>query len=91
MERAGAGLEPLGCPAVSGPFRYLVARRPLADGRTLGDRRGEQHSLTVGGFSGHGTSGTRWQLGTEAPHGPAHGSQPGAQAGRHALERQELN
>ena len=30
------------------------------------------------------------QLGTEAPHGPAHGSQPGAQAGRHALEGQEI-
>jgi hypothetical protein len=36
-------------------------------------------------------TGTRWQLGTEAPHGPAHGSQPGAQAGRHALEGQRTN
>ena len=34
--------------------------------------------------------GTRWQDSTAPPFGPARGSQPGAQAGRHALEGQEM-
>ena len=34
-------------------------------------------------------SGTFWQLFTGSSSRPAHGSQPGAQAGRHALEGQE--
>ena len=33
---------------------------------------------------------TRWQGSTAPPIGPAHGSQPGTQAGRHALEGQGM-
>ena len=32
--------------------------------------------------------GTQWHYSTDPPFRPAHGSQPGAQAGRHALEGQ---
>ncbi len=53
-----------------------VAGAGRLDGRALGDRRGEQRFLTVGGFSGHDPSGTRWRRCTEAPVGPARGSQP---------------
>ena len=35
--------------------------------------------------------GTRWQDFTAPPYCPAHGSQPGAQAGRHALEGREFD
>jgi hypothetical protein len=49
----------LGGPAISGPFWHLVGRRPLGDSCTLSDGCGEQHFLTVGGFSDHGTNGTR--------------------------------
>ena len=38
-----------------------------------------------------GQIGPRWQLCTEGPHGPAHGSQSGAQAGRYALEGQVIH
>jgi hypothetical protein len=42
--------------AHSSPLRHLIARRPLRDGSALGERGSEQHFLTVGGFSGHGTN-----------------------------------
>jgi hypothetical protein len=37
----------------------------------------------------HDDARRRWTLAPEAPHGPAQGSQPRAQAGRHAFERQQ--
>ena len=40
-------------------------------------------------ISAHVIGCTRWQDATAPPFGPAHGSQPGAQAGRHALEGQK--
>jgi hypothetical protein len=39
-------------------------------------------------FQGMSPLGTRWQDATAPPFGPARGSQPGAQAGRHALKGQ---
>ena len=59
----------LGGPAVRSPFVDPVFQRPLGDGDAVGDGNGQQHFLTVGGFSGHGGT-ARWRFVTEAPVRP---------------------
>ena len=78
-------------PAVGRPLGHVVGARPLGDGFAL--RHRERRALLlrlVRVFSGHGAHWHAMARSTAPPFGPARGSQPGAQAGRHALEGQAM-
>jgi len=64
-----------------------VGRQRVAFGQCVANAAAERiDHVFLARFFGRGTNRARWQPVTEAPIGPARGSQPGAQAGRHALK-----